>query len=60
MFRYLQKKEELSMVMTKQVWIGFVVLFLVMLLIVVALVYWQHVTGMNVLHLLADDEVHGC
>lgn len=48
------------MVMTKQVWIGFVVLFLVMLLIVVALVYWQHVTGMNVLHLLADDEVHGC
>jgi hypothetical protein len=43
------------MVTTKQAWIGFAILFLVMLLIVVATMYWQHVTGMNYLHVLADN-----
>lgn len=48
------------MVTVKQAWIGFLVLLLVVLLLVVAAVYWQHVTGTNFLHLLADDQTHGC
>ena len=43
------------MITIRQAWIGIVVLFLVMLLILVALVYWQHVTGVNTLHLLLAD-----
>ena len=42
------------MVTTKQAWIGFVVLLLVLLLVAVAMVYWQHVIQVNYLHLLAD------
>ena len=38
------------MVTTKHAWIGFVVLLLVMLLVVVAMLYWQHVTGVNTWH----------
>ena len=52
------------MVTTKQAWIGFLVLLLVMLLVIVAMVYWQHVTGMNAWHLLAfiphPDMTSGC
>ena len=48
------------MVTAKQAWIGFFILLLVALLIIVAFMYWQHITGTNLLHLLADDETHGC
>ena len=41
------------MVTARQTWVGFVILFLVALLIVVAAIYWQHVTGTSVLHILA-------
>ena len=41
------------MVTTRQAWIGLVILFLVVLLVVVAMVYWQHVTGVNTWHSLA-------
>ena len=41
------------MVTAKQASIGFVALLLVMLLIVVAAFYWQHVTGASLSHLLA-------
>ncbi len=50
----LPKKGTLAMVTVKVTWIGFVALLLIMLLIVVAALYWQHVTGVNPLHLLAD------
>ena len=42
------------MITAKQAWIGFVVLLLVLLLVIVATIYWQHVTGTNILHILAD------
>ncbi|GAC1348426.1 MAG: hypothetical protein NVSMB27_16170 [Ktedonobacteraceae bacterium] len=48
------------MVTTKQAWIGFAVLLLVMLLIVFAMMYWQYVTHVDYLHLLAGDTTHGC
>jgi hypothetical protein len=54
------------MVTTKQAWIGLVVLLLVILLVIFAMVYWQHVTGVNAWHLLASiplpgsDTVQGC
>jgi disulfide bond formation protein DsbB len=51
------------MIAAKQAWISLLILFLVMLLVVVAAVYWQHVTGSNPLHLLADSPDHiiqGC
>ncbi len=48
------------MVTSKQAWIGFVVLVLVMLLVVVTMIYWQHMIHVNYLHLLADDQSHGC
>lgn len=41
------------MVTTRQAWIGFVTLLLVALLIIVAAMYWQHVTGTNYLHVMA-------
>ena len=41
------------MVTTKQAWIGFIVLLLVVLLVVVATMYWQHVLHMNYVHVLA-------
>ncbi len=44
------------MVTARQAWIGFVTLLFVALLIIVAVMYWQHVTGMNPLHLLADGD----
>ena len=47
------------MVTAKQAWIGLVALFLVALLIVVAAMYWQHMTGSNFLHLLADGGPNG-
>jgi hypothetical protein len=48
------------MVTIKQAWIGFLVLLLVMLLVIVATVYWQHVIHVNFLYLLAGDTTHGC
>lgn len=52
------------MITAKQASIGFVALLLVMLLIVVAAIYWQHVTGTNIIHLLADGDpnhiTYGC
>ncbi len=50
-------------VTTRQAWIGFFILFLVALLVLAAAIYWQHVTGVNPLHLFAfvpDDFIHGC
>lgn len=51
------------MVTTKQAWIGFVVLLLVVLLVVLATMYWQHMLHVNYLHVLADSPDHlveGC
>ncbi len=51
------------MVTARQAWVGFLILFLVMLMVVVFAVYWHHVTGVNPLHLLADGPdfvTHGC
>ena len=48
------------MLMRKYAWIAFGTLLLVVLLTLVAMMYWQHATGTNFLHLLADDESHGC
>jgi len=42
------------MVTTRQAWLGFVVLLLVILLVAVATLYWQHLTGMNYLHVIAQ------
>lgn len=42
------------MVTVKQAWVGFLILFLVMLLVLAAAVYWQHVTGVNYLHVMAS------
>jgi len=42
------------MVTARQAWIGFVTLLLVALLIIVAVMYWQHVTGTNYLHVMAS------
>lgn len=47
------------MVTTRQAWIGFVVLLLVVLLVVFATMYWQHVTGVSMLHVLADGGPNG-
>jgi hypothetical protein len=55
----LPKKGTLAMVTVKVTWIGFVALLLIMLLIVVAALYWQHVTGMNPLHSLAVGPLGG-
>jgi hypothetical protein len=41
-------------VTVRQTWVGFLILFLVVLLVLVAAVYWHHFTGVNPLHLLAD------
>ena len=51
------------MITARQAWVGFLILFLVALLVVVFAVYWHHVTGMSVSHLLADGNVptpQGC
>jgi hypothetical protein len=49
------------MVTTKQAWIGIVLLLLVAILIVLFAVYWQHVTGLNTMHvLLAGPIGQGC
>ena len=42
------------LVTIRQVWVGFVILFLVVLLVLVAAVYWYRITGVSPLHLLAD------
>ena len=39
-------------VSAKASWIGLIVLFLVMALITVAVLYWQHVTSSNLTHAL--------
>lgn len=39
-------------VSAKAGWIGLIALFLVMVLIAVAVFYWQHVTGSNLTHTL--------
>jgi hypothetical protein len=44
------------MITAKQAWIGLVILVLVALLVLAAAVYWQHATGVNYLHLLADGD----
>ncbi len=53
------------MVTARQAWIGLVLLLLVVMLIVVFAVYWQHVTGLNTVHMLLADGgdsgvSHGC
>ena len=51
------------MVTAKQAWIGLVILVLVALIVLAAAVYWQHTTGVNYLHLLADGNIptgQGC
>jgi len=49
------------MVTLKQAWIGLVLLLLVMMLMVVFAVYWQHVTGLNTMHVLLAGQVpEGC
>ena len=51
------------MITARQTWVGFLILLLVMLLVVGFAVYWHHVTGMSVSHLLADGNVptpQGC
>jgi hypothetical protein len=50
-------------VTTRQVWVGFLILFVVTLLVLVTALYWNHIIGVDPLHLLAlgpDDYVHGC
>jgi hypothetical protein len=42
------------MLTLRQTYIGLIILLLALLLVVVAMVYWQHVTGVSTLHLLAD------
>ena len=62
-FRIPLRQERINQVITKQAWIGLVVLLLVMLLVIVAMIYWQHVIHVNYLHLLADGggmPTHGC
>jgi hypothetical protein len=54
------KKESSLMVTIKQAWIGLAVLFLVVMLIVIFTVYWQHVTGVNALPLLGPLVPMGC
>ena len=39
-------------VTAKATWIGFAVLFLVIVLMAAAIVFWQHMTGAGVTHLL--------
>ena len=39
-------------VSAKASWIGLIVLFLVMILITVAVLYWQHITGTSPVHAL--------
>lgn len=39
-------------VTAKASWIGFVVLFLILVLATVAVIYWQHTTGSNLTHAL--------
>jgi hypothetical protein len=47
-------KERFTLSVTaRQAWVGFLILFLVVLLVLVAALYWHHVTDMNLLHLLA-------
>jgi uncharacterized membrane protein AbrB (regulator of aidB expression) len=51
-------------VSARQAWVGFLILFVVMLLVLTAAFYWHHVTGVNPLHLIADvpgaQTTHGC
>ena len=49
------------MVTARQAWIGLVLLLLVVMLIVLFAAYWQHMTGVNVMHeLLAGQVPQGC
>jgi len=49
------------MVTARQAWIGLVLLLLVVMLIVVFALYWQHVTGLNTVHMLLSGYVpQGC
>jgi hypothetical protein len=41
------------MITVRHAWIGLLILLLVALLVLAAAVYWQHVTGVTALHLLA-------
>ena len=50
-------------VSARQALIGFLILFVVVLLIVTATFYWHHATGVNYLQVLADGVDHviqGC
>jgi hypothetical protein len=52
-------------VSAKASWIGLIVLFLVMVLITVAALYWQHTTGSSPVHALLSfttlaEVVQGC
>lgn len=46
------------MVTVKQAWVGLLILLLVTLLVLVAAVYWHHVTGVNYLHVMASIIPH--
>ena len=53
------------MLTVKHAWIGFVMLLLVVLLTFIAMMYWQRLTGINYLHIIAqilppDIITHGC
>ena len=49
------------MVTARQAWIGLVLLLLVVMLIVLFAAYWQHMTGVNTIHVLLAGQVpEGC
>jgi len=52
------------MITARMTWVSFVRLLLVALLIIVAVMHWQHLTGMNYLHVIArilpPDGTRGC
>lgn len=52
------------MLTVRHAWVGLVIFLLAVLLVLAAVVYWQHAIGVNTLHLLAyipfGDIIHGC
>ncbi len=49
------------MVTIRHAWIGLVLLLLVVMLIVFFAAYWQHMTGVNTIHVLLAGQVpQGC
>jgi high-affinity K+ transport system ATPase subunit B len=54
------RKRGLLMIAAKHAWIGLLILFLVVLLVVLVSAYWQHAMSVNRIHALIADFVHGC